>query len=66
MSMISSDKKEKMLNWLENEKNKDRLELLREKNKFIQEIKKNKKEDFFKPTKKLTLWQKIKIMILGN
>jgi len=45
---------------------KDKLILERKKNMFIEEIKKNKKEDLIpkKPTK-LTLWQKIKKVLMG-
>jgi len=39
---------------------------LREKKLFIQQIKKIKKDDLFPKQKKLTLWQKIKILILGT
>jgi hypothetical protein len=51
---------------LNSEKNKDNRELEREKKILIQQIKKFKKEDFFPKPKKLTLWQKIKILILGT
>jgi hypothetical protein len=45
---------------------KDKLILERKKNMFIEEIKKTKKEDLIskKPTK-LTLWQKIKKVLMG-
>jgi hypothetical protein len=47
--------------WLKNEINKDDTWILKEKQNFINEIKKYKKEDIL-PTKpkKLTLWQRIK------
>lgn len=59
-------KNQMMLNWLESEKKKDQLELNRDKNKFIQEIKKIDKNIIFEKNKKLTLWQKIKLAILGT
>jgi hypothetical protein len=55
-----------MLNWLENEKKKDNLEEKSYKNKILKEIKQFKKEEFIPVHKKLTLWHKIKIMVLGN
>jgi len=55
-----------MLNWLENEKKKDDLEEKSYKNKILKEIKQYKKEELFAIPKKLTLWQKIKILVLGN
>ncbi len=61
-----SQRTEKVLNWLTSERNKDQRELEREKNIFIEQIKKIKKDDLFPKPKKLTLWQKIKILILGN
>lgn len=61
-----SQREQKILNWLTSEKNKDSRELQREKEKFIQQIKKLNKEDIFPKPKKLTLWQKLKILILGN
>ncbi len=63
---MMSQRTEKILNWLTSEKNKDQRELEREKKLFIQQIKKIKKDDLFPKPKKLTLWQKIKILILGT
>jgi len=57
---------QRMLNWLENEKKKDDLEEKSYKNKILNEIKQFKKEELFPVPKKLTLWQKIKILVLGN
>jgi hypothetical protein len=54
---------------LNREKIKDKGEVERNKDKFINEIKKLKKEDLFpqpKETPKYTLWQKIKILLWGN
>jgi|688.fasta_scaffold1964548_2 hypothetical protein len=47
--------------WLKNEINKDESWISKEKQNFINEIKKYKKEDILpeKP-KKLTLWQRLK------
>jgi hypothetical protein len=54
------------LNWLDKEKKKDSLNVEFEKKKFIEEIKKFKKEDLIKVPKKPSIWQKIKIMIWGH
>lgn len=57
---------QKILNWLESEKLKDSKEIENTKKKYIQEIRSIKKEELFREPKKLTLWQKIKILILGS
>jgi hypothetical protein len=51
---------------LNSEKNKDSRELEKEKEKLIKQIKKLNKEDLFPKPKKLSLWQKIKILLLGT
>ncbi len=61
-----SQRTEKILQWLTSEKNKDQKELEKEKKIFIREIKKLNKNDMFPKPKKLSLWQRIKITILGN
>ena len=64
--MSKMETSQRMLNWLENEKRRDDLEEKSYKNKIVKEIKQFKKEEFFPVPKKLTLWQKIKILLLGN
>ncbi len=61
-----SQRAEKILNWLNSEKTKDNKELNREKELLIKKIKKLNKDDLFPKQKKLTLWQKIKILLLGT
>jgi hypothetical protein len=56
--------KEKLQRWLDNEFEKDKIELENDKNKFIENLKKIKKEEIFK-TKKLSLWQRIKKVLMG-
>lgn len=53
--------------WLNNEIEKDVLNLKNEKNRFIEQIKKIKKEDIVLKQKeiKLTLWEKIKKVLMG-
>ena len=61
-----SQRTEKLQNWLNSEKTKDNRQLEKEKEIFIKQIRKLNKEDIFPKRKKITLWQKIKIIILGN
>ena len=56
--------KEKNLQWLKNEIQRDEKEILKDKDRFIEEIKKLKKENLVKPKPKLTTWKKI-MKILG-
>jgi hypothetical protein len=54
------------IKWLEKEITKDQVELDKEKKDFINEIKKLQKEDILpKKTKKITLWQRIKKVLMG-
>ena len=54
---------EKQIEWLKNEIEKDVLELEKEKLKFINQIKNFKKEEIVEKPKKLSLWQKIKLVL---
>ncbi len=59
---------EGMQDWLKNEIKKDQKELELDKLKFLNEIKNFKKDDIIPNKKdevKLTLWQKLKKMLLG-
>ncbi len=64
--MSNTNRNQSILNWLESEKLKDNREIENTKKKYIEELRKIKKEELFVIPKKLTLWQKIKILILGN
>lgn len=59
-------KNSKLLSLLENEKQKDNNELNQEKENLIKQLKGLKKEDVLpeKP-KKLTLWQRIRRVLMG-
>lgn len=61
-------KKLDQLKWLEAQQIKDKIELNNEKQKLISSIKELKKEDVL-PTvvipKKLTLWEKLKRVLMG-
>lgn len=63
--MSQIDKNQRLLSWLESEKKKDDIVETIHKEKLIREIKKLKKEDIFVKKEKLTLWQKIKKILLG-
>jgi hypothetical protein len=54
------------LNWLNSERNKDQKEVDFTKSKIIEEIKKIKKDEMFPKPKKISIWKKIRVMILGN
>lgn len=56
---------QKILNWLKSEKEKDDRFIKLSKEKYISEIKKLKKSDLFIKQPKLSLWQKIRMMIFG-
>ena len=64
--MSKTNRNQSIVNWLESEKLKDNREIENTKKKYIDELRKIKKEELFTIPKKLTLWQKIKILILGN
>jgi len=64
--MSKTDRSQQLVNWLTSEKLKDQRELDREKEKIIKEIKGMKKENLFPKPVKLSIWKKIKILILGQ
>jgi hypothetical protein len=64
--MSKTDRNQQLLNWLTSEKLKDQRELDREKEKIIKQIKGINKENLFPKPVKLSLWKKIKILILGQ
>lgn len=58
----------KHLKWLETQVKKDEANLQREKEDFINSLKKLKKDDILpkvEEPKKLTLWQKVKRVLMG-
>lgn len=60
-------KKSEQLNWLKSEINKDDKQLIKEKEDFIKNIKKVRKDEIVKeqPKQKLSIWQRI-IKVLMN
>jgi CRISPR/Cas system-associated protein Cas10 (large subunit of type III CRISPR-Cas system) len=67
ITKIPQTKKEQKLELLRSEIEKDMIDLENEKRKFIEQIKKVKKEEIIKPKeeKKLTLWNRIKKVLTG-
>lgn len=64
--MSKTDRGQQLLNWLNSEKLKDQKELDRTKQRIVKEIINIKKEDLFPKPIKVSLWQKIKIILLGK
>lgn len=59
-----STKEEQAIDWLKSEIEKDKIELEAQKKQLIESIKGINKEDIVKPVETLTLWQKIKKVLL--
>jgi len=64
--MSTTDKGQQLVNWFNNEKLKDKQEVDREKEKIIKQIKGIKKDELFPKPVKLSLWKRIKIILLGK
>lgn len=64
--MSKTDRSQQLLNWFNSEKLKDQKELDRQKEKIIREIKGLKKDELFPKPEKLSIWKKIKILLLGK
>ena len=61
-----STRGEQSINWLKGELEKDRIELENEKKKLIESIKDLKKENIVKQKERLTLWKRIKKVMMGS
>ena len=64
--MSNTDRSQQLMNWFNSEKLKDKRELDKGKEKIIKEIKGLNKESLFPKPKKLSIWKKIKIILLGQ
>jgi uncharacterized protein YjhX (UPF0386 family) len=64
--MSKTNTSQRLLNWLTNEKLKDQRELDREKEKMINQIKGIKRETLFPKPVKVSLWKRIKTILLGQ
>jgi hypothetical protein len=64
--MSKTENYEKILNWLDKEKEKDKIQLEKSKADIVNQLKGMSKETLFiKQKTKLTLWQKIRKTIWG-
>ncbi len=59
------DHREKLLDWLNKEKQKDQDELKREKEKFAKQLSQMKKTDLFQKPKN-SIWKRIQKLLWGN
>ena len=64
--MSKTDRSQQLLNWFNSEKLKDQRDLNKNKEKLVREIKGLRKEDLFPVPVKISLWNKIKIILLGR
>jgi hypothetical protein len=64
--MSTTDRGQQLVNWFNSEKLKDKREVDREKEKIIKQIKGVKKDELFPKPVKLSLWKRIKIILLGK
>jgi hypothetical protein len=64
--MSKTDRSNQLLNWFSSEKLKDQRELDKGKEKLIKEIKGLNKDILFPKPKKISIWKKIKIILLGQ
>jgi hypothetical protein len=64
--MSKTDTSQRLLNMLKSEERKDSQQVEQIKKSYIKEISKMTKEDLFPKPKKLTIWQKIKVILLGK
>lgn len=64
--MSKTERNQQLLNWLTNEKRKDEAQIKKSKEQFIKEIKKINREDIFPTPEKMSIWKRIKIVLLGK
>jgi len=59
-------REEQAVDWLKSEIEKDKASLEIEKKRIIESLRGFKKEDIIKPEEKLTLWKRIKKVMMGS
>ena len=64
--MSKTDRSQQLVNWFNSEKLKDQKELDKNKEKIAKELRGLKKEDLFPKPVKLSIWKKLKIILLGK
>jgi hypothetical protein len=60
-----STREEQAIDWLKNEIEKDKIELENEKKRLVESIKNIKKTEIIVPEEKLTLWKRIRKVLMG-
>jgi len=64
--MNKTDQSQRLLRMIESEERKDSQQVEKIKQDYISQITKLKKEEMFPIPKKISLWKRIKIILLGN
>jgi hypothetical protein len=64
--MSNTNPLQRAMKMVESEERKDSQQVERIKQSYIKEISKIKKEEMFPVPKKISLWKRIKILLLGN
>jgi len=64
--MSNTNPLQRAMRMVESEERKDSQQVEKIKQSYIKEIKKIKKEEMFPVPKKISLWKRIKILLLGN
>jgi hypothetical protein len=64
--MSKADQSQRLLRMIESEERKDSQQVEKIKQDYIKQITKLKKEEMFPIPKKISLWKRIKIILLGN
>lgn len=64
--MSKADQSQRLLRMIESEERKDSQQVEKIKQDYIKQITKLKKEEMFPIPKKLSLWTRIKIILLGH
>ena len=64
--MSKVDQSQRILKMIQSEERKDSLQVEKIKQNYIKEITKIKKDEMFPVPKKISLWTKLKILLLGN
>lgn len=64
--MNRTNQTKRMMKMIESEERKDSNQVEKIKQSYIEEISKIKKEEMFPLPKKISLWTKLKLLLLGN
>lgn len=64
--MSKTDRSQQLLNMLKSEERKDSRQVEQIKKTYIKEFTGLKKEDMFPKPKKISIWTRIKVLLLGS